>query len=375
MCQIMNLSPQFFLSIIKFQTMTQLERLGYNVEIERYRSHYSTFDVGRVIVQHRDRYVVASETGEHLAEVTGAFRYLAESSNGFPAVGDWVAVSHHDELDMIHAVYPRKNVLTRLAVGQYGQLQPVAANLDLAFIVTAVGHDFNINRVERFVALCLAEGIRPVVLLSKIDLADTALSDDMIQQLHNRLPELTIIPFSSLNGTGYEQIRAMILPEMTCCLLGSSGVGKSTLLNRLAGAEWMKTLTISDSTQKGRHMTTHRELVVLPGGGVLIDNPGMREVGISDGGDGVEQTFREIADLVRQCRFRDCTHRHEKGCAVLQALENGDISRQAYENYLRLEREKHHYQQTLHEKRKGNKKFGKMVKQVLKDKRRFDELP
>ena len=307
-----------------------LEDLGYNLDLENYRKdqNLDSFEVGRVISEHKERYIVKTTGNEYDAEIIGSLRFSAHNRTDFPAVGDWVAISEYDENKvLIHAVFPRKTIIERQAVGKQGEKQIIATNIDYAFIVQAVDRDFNINRIERYLIICNTSDVKPIIILNKIDLIIDLELKELIRKVQDRVKHVPIVAISNETQKGYATINKLIMKGKTYCLLGSSGVGKSTLLNNLSGKYLMKTNTISISTNKGRHVTSHRELIVLENGGILIDNPGMREVGIADSTSGIESTFDEIIELSQNCKFKDCTHMTEIGCAVLAAVDNGEIQR------------------------------------------------
>ncbi|MCB0459000.1 MAG: ribosome small subunit-dependent GTPase A, partial [Flavobacteriaceae bacterium] len=259
-----------------------LNDLGYNSTLEDYRKEYNlqVFDIGRVISEHKERYVVKTTEKEYDAEIIGNLRYTAIERSDFPAVGDWVAISEYDENKaLIHHVFPRKTIIERQAVGKHGEKQIIAANIDYAFIVQAVDRDFNINRIERYLAICNASKVAPIILLNKIDLIDDVQLSALLDQLKKRVEKVPVITISNETKEGIAKLKNRMEKGKTYCLLGSSGVGKSTLLNNLSNKLVMQTNTISASTHKGRHITTHRELVLLDNGTIVIDNPGMREVG------------------------------------------------------------------------------------------------
>ncbi len=346
-----------------------LEDLGYNIVLANYRKDQSLdpFEVGRVISEHKERYIVKTAENEYDAEIVGNLRFSAQKRSDFPAVGDWVAISKYDEDKvLIHSVFPRKTIIERQAVGKQGEKQIIATNIDFAFIVQAVDRDFNINRIERYLTICNASNIKPIIILNKIDLINDAELSKLITAVQERINQVPVIAISNASQKGIERLKKNIEKGKTYCLLGSSGVGKSTLLNNLSGRQLMRTNTISTSTNKGRHVTSHRELLVLDNGGILIDNPGMREVGIADSSSGLEKTFAIIVELSKNCKFKDCTHTTEVDCAVLKAVESGEIDKSSYENYLKMEREKEHFESTVAEKRKKDKDFGKMIKQFKK---------
>lgn len=340
--------------------------LGYTDKFEQYRKEHEldAFAIGRVILEHKDRYVVKTPTQEFDAELIGNLRFTAESRYDLPAVGDWVAYKEYDQdKALIHAVLPRQSCIERKAVGKSGQVQLIATNIDFGLIVQAVDRDFNLNRLERYLTICNASGVQPIIVLSKIDLISAADVDIIIKQIKERIQGVPIVKVSS-ESVGYKQLAAIMEKGKTYCLLGSSGVGKSTLINGLLGKEVMETAAISDAVNKGKHTTSHRELIVLENGGIIIDNPGMRELGITDAAAGLEITFETILEYAKHCKFKDCTHVHEKGCAILAAVANGQINARAYANFRKMEKEKMHFEADAKERKQKDKDFGKMVKKI-----------
>lgn len=330
------------------------------------------FDTGRVVSEHRERYIVRTDEGEFEAEISGALRFSATRREDYPAVGDWVALTTYDsDNGIIQKVYPRYSIIKRQAVGQFGEVQIIATNIDYALLVQAVDRDFNINRLERYLTICNESRVSPIIILTKTDLITEEQVSEIIESISKRIHDIPVIAVSNETGAGISRLNQIIEPGRTYCMLGSSGVGKSTLINNLSGKSLMRTDSISEHTNKGRHITSHRELTVLENGGIFIDNPGMREVGIADSGGGLEQTFDTIVSLGKACRFKDCTHTREYGCAVLLAVENGELDPSSYENYLKMEREKAHFETTIEEKRKKDKQFGKLLKNYKKDLNRF----
>ena len=349
-----------------------LQALGHTAKLDTYRKEQGldSFDLGRVISEHRERYVVKTASQEYDAELIGNLRFTANSRADFPAVGDWVAINPYDEgKALIHALYPRHSLVERQAVGTSGQIQIIAANIDFGLIIQAVDRDFNLNRLERYLTICNASNIEPIVVLNKVDLVDESELNSILSKIHQRLDGFSIICTSSLIHVGFDQLKSCIEEGKTYCLLGSSGVGKSTIINILAGHDEMKTSAISDSVSKGRHTTTYRQLIVLENGGILIDNPGMREVGITDVSGGLEATFDTINELSNDCKFKDCTHTDELGCAVLAAVENEEVDRGSYNNYQKMIREKMHFESSVSEKRKKDKDLGKLIKNVKKSRK------
>ncbi len=350
-----------------------LQQIGFNEALEDYlaKEQMDTSEIGRVIVEHKERYVVQTESGSLNAEITGNLRYSAESRLDFPAVGDWVKLMAYDENSaVILGVLPRTSLLERQAIGKHGERQIIATNVDFAFIMQAVGLDFNLNRLERYLSICHSARITPIAILSKTDLTTEEEIRQLIDQVRLRHADLQVIPLSNETLEGLEQIRQHLKEGKTYCILGSSGVGKSSLINNLLNKEHMKVSAISEQTNKGRHTTSHRELFVLEDGGVIIDTPGMRELGITEKSQGLETTFSDLAELAKQCKFNDCTHTNEEGCAILEALDNGEIDEKALENFQKLKREQERFESTVREKRAKDKKLGKLYKRIQEDKRK-----
>jgi ribosome biogenesis GTPase / thiamine phosphate phosphatase len=320
----------------------------------------------RVAAQHRGGYVVYAESGERPAEVAGRLRHEAASVAEFPAVGDWVAVEDAPGADAatIHAVLERATVFSRKAAGDEAVEQVVASNVDVVFLVSAFGDDLNVRRIERYLASGWESGAQPVVVLNKSDLAG---------DLDAELAEVEAVAFgvpvhvvSCLEGAGLEELRPYLTEGRTVALLGSSGVGKSSLLNRLIGWERQAVQDIRDDG-KGRHTTTHRELVLLPGGGLVLDTPGMRELALWDAGAGVGETFSDVAELAAACRFADCAHESEPGCAVRAALADGSLAEERYESYRKLQGELRHLELktdplALAEARKARRRFARSLR-------------
>jgi ribosome biogenesis GTPase len=326
-----------------------------------------SLQIGRVIAEHKERYAVRTILNELDAEITGNMRFTAVGREDFPAVGDWVALTvYESDFGIIHKILPRFSVIKRQSVGHSGEVQIIATNIDFGFIVQAVDRDFNINRLERYLTICNESDVKPLIILTKTDLISSDKLNDIIGSISSRIINIPVFAISNYSKEGYNSLKEYIQKGKTYCMLGSSGVGKSTLLNNLTGKDIMRTDTISVSTNKGRHVTSHRELFVLESGGILIDNPGMREVGIADASGGLETTFDEIMSYGRKCRYKDCTHTNESDCAVIAAVEEGIINRSSYENYMKMEREKAHFLSTIAERRKKDKDFGKIMKNYKK---------
>jgi ribosome biogenesis GTPase len=348
----------------------KLEDLGYNDNLEKFRieNNLESFEIGRVIAEHKERYIVRVLNGEFEAEITGNMRFTANSREDFPAVGDWVALATYDpDFAIIHKIFPRFSTIKRQAVAQFGEVQIIATNIDYALLLQAIDRDYNINRLERYLTICNSSKVSPIIILTKTDLIDKTRISEIVQNIKTRIKNTPVIAISNITMNGYEAIKNCFEKGKTYCMLGSSGVGKSSLLNNLTGKTVMRTDTISQSINRGKHITSHRELIILENGGILVDNPGMREVGIADTADGLELTFDLIVKLSRNCKFKDCTHTNEIGCSVIEAVDKGEMDRSSYENYLKIEKEKAFFESTVVERRKKDKEFGKMFKNYKKD--------
>jgi ribosome biogenesis GTPase len=346
-----------------------LEDLGYNNILEEFRTsqNLENFQAGRVIAEHKERYIIRSEKREFEAQITGNMRHSAGDRSDYPAVGDWVAFAPYDPgTAIIYCIFPRRSVIERQAVGKFGEKQIIAVNIDYAFITLAADRDFNINRIERYLTICYSARVEPIIILTKTDLIDDEGLKTLLAGLKSRIRKVTVIQVSNLTKKGYDKLNKVLHRGKTYCFLGSSGAGKSTTINNLAGKEILKTGSISTSTGKGRHTTNYRELIILENGSILIDNPGMREVGVAETEGGLEATFDTITRLAEGCKFNDCSHIHEKGCAVIKAVEKGIIDEASYKNYLKVAKERKRFGTSVAEKRKKDKAFGKLCKEGVK---------
>ena len=329
------------------------------------------FDMARVVAVHKDSYTISNGEVDVLAELIGKIIYSSSSPVDYPAVGDWVLANFYDEntFAIINEVLFRKSLLKRKTPGKKVDFQLIAANIDVAFIVQSLNENFNLRRLERYVVMVNEGNIQPVVLLSKSDLLASKDIANRIEEIQKIMPRLQVVPFSNENESGLDNVKGIMQPGLTYCLLGSSGVGKTTLINNLIGESIYKTKTVSKKESKGRHATTHRQLIKLDFGAMIVDTPGMRELGNFSVATGLEQTFSEIRTLSEKCHFSDCTHVGEKGCAVLGAVEKGKLSAERYQNYFKMTKESTYNEMSYLEKRKKDKKFGKLCKTVMKHKK------
>ncbi len=294
------------------------------------------------IVAQRGLYQVSTGAAEHYAELAGKLRHGLKGpggASGFPAVGDWVALRPPigDGRALIQAVLPRRSKFSRKVAGQRTDEQVVAANVDTILLVSGLDGDFNPRRIERYLTAAWDSGARPVVVLNKLDCCEDP--DGCLLEAESVAMGVPVHRVSALTGENCEDLHAYLVPGQTVSLLGSSGVGKSTIINRLLGREVQRTLAVRESDDRGRHATTHRELFVLPGGGLVIDTPGLREIQLWEGDQGIESAFADVESLAERCRFADCRHQGEPGCAVEAAAESGELAPGRLESYRKLQRE------------------------------------
>ena len=307
----------------------KIEQLGFNrwfldrIDPEKLIDH----QIARIITVNKDNFTINNGQGDVSAEITGKLMFSADSPLEYPATGDWVIAQYYDKdsFAIIHEIVPRKSVLKRKTSGKKVEFQLIAANIDTGLIVQSLDTNYNLRRLERYLVMINESDIQPVVLLSKSDLLHVNEIDKKIAEIHILIPDIRVVPFSNEDNTGLELVKELLVPWKTYCLLGSSGVGKTTLINNLLDEVRLKTHSVREKDGKGRHITTRRQLISLKDGAMIIDTPGMRELGNFSVDFGIHSTFDEISELSNQCRYNDCSHTQEQGCAVLSALKDGII--------------------------------------------------
>jgi ribosome biogenesis GTPase len=323
--------------------------------------------IARVSAVDRGSYLVRNERGQVPGEISGKFHFCVDSPVDLPCVGDWVTVQYHndDTAAVIHGVFPRKSFLRRKCAGANVDFQMIAANIDTAFIVQSCHFDFNLRRMDRYLVMAADGGVEPVVVLTKTDLIPC---DDLVQKLETITQtgiNVRVIALSNKTGIGFDKFQQVLVPGRTYCLLGSSGVGKTTLINRLIGHSTFKTKGVS-ATGEGTHTTARRQLIVLNQGAMLIDTPGMRELGLMGVGDGVDQGFDDIVELSTGCRYANCSHTQEPGCAVLAAIDSGKLKGARYSSYMKLKKESEYHEMSYVDKRKKDRAFGRFIKTAVR---------
>lgn len=322
------------------------------------------FIIARVISESKGSYEVVSKNGNFIARVTGKQMLDASSRDDYPAVGDWVTITELDQKQaVIHKILPRKTIIKRSR--RNNEIQIIGTNIDVVFIVESVNRDYNLNRFERYFAIIKNQDIQPVIILNKIDLISQDELDLIISQTQKRFNNVDIILTSVFRKEGINNLKDYIKKDKTYCFLGSSGVGKSSLINSLIGSDNIKTGDISSYSERGKHITTKRKMYFLENGGIVIDNPGIRGIGVMD--NKIEESFDEIIELAKNCKYSDCTHTNERDCAVLKSLEQGTLDKSKYNNYINLKKETEFYEMSILEKRKKDKNFGRFIKRAKKD--------
>jgi ribosome biogenesis GTPase len=358
---------------VRYQEKTmELTALGFDNWFEEHAANLLQpgHCIARVIAVDRGAFLVRTQDAEIHAELVGKFRFQIQSVIDLPCVGDWVCVHRPSSggLAIIHEVLPRKTILRRKYPGKSMDLQMIAVNIDVAFIVQGCQYDFNIPRLDRYLVMANDGHIEPQIILSKTDLISKEELTQRIDEIRNSGITTKILPLSNTTGFGLNEFRDRLDPGKTYCLLGSSGVGKTTLINRLMGHDAFETKAVS-GTGEGTHTTSRRHLILLSQGAMLIDTPGMRELGIIGASDGVDVGFEEFVELSANCRFVNCSHEHEPGCAVRAAVKNGELSEDRFSSYIKIKKESEHSEMSHLDKRKKDKTFGRSIKSAKKQKK------
>lgn len=350
----------------------ELSDLGFD---QWFETHIASFNedgrsMARVSAVDRGSYLIRNELREVPAELSGKLSYQTQNSADLPCVGDWVEAQYYNEgaAAIIHRVLPRKTFLRRKSAGETVDFQMIAANIDTAFIVQSCHFDFNPHRLDRYLVMARDGHVEPIVILTK---ADLIASHEMEQKraIVSSITKAKALGVSNITGIGFDEFQRALSPGRTYCLLGSSGVGKTTLINRLLGREAFGTKAVS-STGEGTHTTSRRQLILLADGAMLIDTPGMRELGLVGAQDGLNLGFEELVTLAAECRYVNCSHEQEPGCAVRAAIENGELDEERYASYMKLKKESEHYEMSYLDKRKKDKAFGRFIKVAKKQMKR-----
>ncbi|OJF94173.1 ribosome small subunit-dependent GTPase A [Alkalibacterium sp. 20] len=348
-----------------------MENLGLDAKFVKEATSYINLYIGRVISQSKDVYKVATENVDLLAQISGKFRYDVVDSSDYPAVGDFVMLDRNEDASgnaIIHKVLTRKSAFIRKASGTSHDEQIIAANIDTVFICMSLNKDFNLRRIERYLGITWDSGATPVIVLTKADLCDNL--KQKLLKLETVTCGVDVLVTSSVDVDGHSSVQKYFGVGKTVAFLGSSGVGKSTLINKLTGKNTIKTNELRND-DKGRHTTTRREIIILPNGGVVIDTPGMREIGLESAN--LSRTFSDIDTLAAECKFNDCSHMSEPGCAVKKAIREGELTEERFASYLKLKKEAKY--EGLNAKQIETEKLNEMFKEVggMKKARKFIE--
>lgn len=346
--------------------LINIKKYGFTEVFSNIVPQDNGLEPARVLSQEKGFYRIITDKGEKMAEISGKFRFQTTVSSEYPAVGDFVFVNWNESGDsaIIESLLPRKSAFVRKAAGEPQKEQVVAANIDTVFLCMALNNDFNLRRLERYISIAWDSGAMPVVVLTKSDLCDDL--DNKLSEIFSVAIGVDVLVTTSVEENGYKELLPFISEGKIVAFIGSSGVGKSTLINRLLGQEYLKTNGLRND-DKGRHTTTRRELFLLPSGGMVIDTPGMRELGMWDNDTGIERTFADIEELAAQCKFRNCTHTSEPGCAIRRALELGELQTDRWQSYQKLKAENDYMEDKesyLIAKGKREKEISKLIKKM-----------
>lgn len=347
-----------------------LNKLGWHAFFEKHLESINKedFNIGRICTEQKESYRIFSQNGELSAVISGKFRNSCKSREDFPAVGDWVLFKKLEDENkgIIHSCLPRKSKFSRKVAGKETQEQIIASNVDFAFIVCALNYDFNLRRIERYLSLVWQSGATPVILLTKSDLCDDI--EEKIIKVKDIAPYIDICAISNISTEGIEKLQKYFDDNKTVVLLGSSGAGKSSLINNLANEKIMKVSELRNNLEKGRHTTTHRQMIILPNGGLIIDTPGIRELQLWDAEEGISQTFNDIEEIAKTFKFSNCKHINEPDCAIQEAINAGSLDPKRFENYLKVQKEQEylHSRQTQSLSQIERNKWKAIHKQIRK---------
>jgi ribosome biogenesis GTPase len=346
----------------------ELNELGWSDWYEQRAECGPTDTVARVAAVDRDQLLLVDQSGPFRARLAGRYLHRHHLSHEPPCVGDWVCVEKQprDDFGVVHALIERRTSLRRRSAGNVIEYQMIAANVDYVVVVQSCHFDFNLKRLERYLVMVMEGGAEPHILLTKTDLVDSAVLTAQLAEIRSAGITAPIATLSNVTQDGVDDFKRLLVPGKTYCFVGSSGVGKSTLINQLIGHEMLEAKAVS-GTGEGRHTTSRRELIRLEGGVLVVDNPGMREFGVVDAEGGMGSSYSDINTLASSCRYRDCSHANEPGCAVLEAVDSGAISREHFENYLKLRKESEFHGMSRAERRKKDRDFGRYIKSAKRD--------